>query len=57
MSFESPLYQQSALSLVHTLMKSAERSIVAYINEHEKVVEIDSNIYSQGEDSDSPECF
>ena len=36
------------------MTKSAERSIEAYINEHEKVVKIDSKIYSQGEGSDSP---
>jgi hypothetical protein len=39
------------------MTKSAERNIEAYINEHEEVVKIDSNIYSQGEGSDSPECF
>ena len=38
-------------------MKSTERSIITYIYEHEEVVKIDSNIYSQGEGSDSPECF
>ena len=41
----------------YTLMKSAERSIIAHINEHEKVVKIDSKIYSQGEGSDSPGGF
>jgi len=39
------------------MMKSAERSIITYINEHEKVVKIDSKIYSRGEGSDSPEGF
>ncbi len=38
-------------------MKSAERSIMTHINEHEKVVKIDSKIYSQGEGSDSPGSF
>ena len=28
-----------------------------YINEHEKVVKIDSKIYSRGESADSPEGF
>jgi hypothetical protein len=37
--------------------RSAERSIITYINEHEKVVKIDSKIYSGGEGSDSPEGF
>ena len=37
--------------------KSAERSIITYINEHEKVVKIGSKIYSRGEVSDSPEGF
>jgi hypothetical protein len=44
----------------YTLMKNAERSIITYIyiyNEHEKVVKIDSKIYSQGEGSDSPGGF
>jgi len=44
-------------SPLYILTKSAERSIIPYINEHEEVVKIDSNIYSQGEGSDSPECF
>jgi hypothetical protein len=39
------------------MTKSAERNIVVYINEHEEVVKIDSNIYSQGEGSDSPGGF
>jgi len=37
--------------------KSAERSIMTYINEREKVAKIDSKIYSRGEGSDSPEGF
>jgi hypothetical protein len=39
------------------MTKSAERSIITYINEHEKAVKIDSKIYSRGEGSDSPEGF
>jgi len=39
------------------MTKDAERSIITYINEHEKVVKIDSKIYSRGESSDSPEGF
>jgi len=39
------------------MTKGAERSIITYINEHEKVVKIDSKIYSRGEGSDSPEGF
>jgi len=42
---------------LNEMMKSAERSIITYINEHEKVVKIDSKIYSQGEGSDSPGGF
>jgi len=39
------------------MTKGAERSIITNINEHEKVIKIDSNIYSRGEVSDSPEGF
>jgi len=39
------------------MTKGAERSIITYINEHEKIVKIDSKIYSRGEGSDSPEGF
>jgi hypothetical protein len=41
----------------YSLMKSAERSTITHINEHEKAVKIDSKIYSQGEGSDSPGGF
>ena len=41
----------------HRMKNSAERSIITYSNEHEKVVKIDSKIYSQGEGSDSPGGF
>jgi len=39
------------------MAKGAERSIITYINEHEKIVTIDSKVYSQGEGSDSPGGF
>jgi hypothetical protein len=41
--------------VVTMVSRSAERS--TWISEHEKVVKIDSKIYSGGEGSDSPEGF
>ena len=52
-----PVREYSVSLTPHVLMNSAERSIVTYINEHEKVVKIDSKIYSQGEGSNSPGSF
>jgi len=49
--------KQAKVTKLHIVAKSAERSIMTYINEREKVAKIDSKIYSRGEGSDSPEGF